>query len=261
VRWWALAGAGLVTVLVHLWLLWPYAIAPAGPSPAPGARSVRVASFNVHTDNRRFDEVLAALRALDADVVALLEVDGRWTQQLRALEATYPHSIRRIRLDNFGICLLSKWPLRRAEAWYQGEIPALDATLDIAGRDLRLLALHPPPPLAEASRRERDAILARAAALVGKHADPAAVVVGDFNTTPFTAAFRDLCTRGSLRDAAWGHGYGATWMDHLGLLAMKLDYICVGPAIAVADFTVHGRFGSDHNLISADLLLPGDPSE
>ena len=72
--------------------------------------------------------------------------------------------------------------------------------LDVDGRPLSVLALHPPTPMRFDKFQLRNAQFAAAAARMRETAGPR-VLVGDLNTTPWSPYFQDLVRESGMRDA------------------------------------------------------------
>lgn len=120
------------------------------------------------------------------------------------------------------------------------------------GRRLRLVAVHPQPPVMSVDRW-REALESLPAAGVPW------VLVGDFNSTFDQAEFRDLVHSG-YRDAgdATGNGLEPTWpgpeVSPWGLIT--IDHVLADRRLGVTDYGVDDLPGSDHRAIHAQLVLP-----
>lgn len=249
----ALAAVGNARELLPAWLPAPAPLAARGHA-EPG---IVVVSLNVHRLNDDPAATLAYLRDRRPDIVAVLEVDDAWAAALEDLAAEFPHRLIHPRADNFGIAVLSRWPLADARVANLGgsPFPSIVATVSHPSGDLRIVATHPMPPwngrYAALMLDQFDAI-----AEVVTTSDLPCVVMGDLNATPWSHAFRRLTDRSGLRDSALGRGIEPTWNARLWAPRIPIDHVLVPPEIAVIRRAVGPDVGSDHFPIEAELALP-----
>ena len=228
--------------------------------------TLRVASYNMHKGvglDRRFDpeRILAVLREVRADVVALQECDARLGERASLL----PHAAlvaggweavavarRQHSLGWHGNALLVRagTAVRHARAL---DLPALEprgaviADLEVDGRALRVVGMH--LDLSGLWRRRQVRTL-----LAAVHADGAggaAVMMGDMN---------QWSDRGCLSEFGPAHRLLATGPSFHALRPVAaLDRIVVSGAVAVEGTGVHhsalARLASDHLPVWADLTL------
>ncbi len=253
-RWAALAG-GL--------LAWHAAwAAPAWWPQAPAAGSgpgLRIAAANVLAFRADSAEAVAALRAMDAEVLAVLECTPAWERRLRAEFArSHPHQLGEARDDAFGILLLSRWPLADAAVIsLDGVTPSILAEVHRPDLRLRVLATHPPPPMRAAVAGIHRRHLRAIPALLASSTGPVAVI-GDLNATPTSSAFRRLLADAALRDSRRGHGHGATWPAALGAFGIPIDHILLRRAAARTRGTA-AIPGSDHRAVWAEVVPEQGP--
>jgi endonuclease/exonuclease/phosphatase (EEP) superfamily protein YafD len=262
--------AFLAALAVNAVALLPYWTPAAGPPESSAMvhevdRPLSLVTVNVRRRNRDTDRTLAYLRDRRPDVVAVLEVDAAWAAALGQLADEYPHRVVEPRPDNFGIALLSRWPLVGAEVIDFGThgLPSIEAEVDRPAGRFRIIATHPHPPftpsLSAELRRHLRAVGTRAA-------DPAAgplpcVVVGDFNATPWSAPFRDFVAASGLRDTALGRGVQPTWNARLWGARIPIDHIFAPNAATVLERSIGPDVGSDHFPVEAVLVLPDQSAE
>lgn len=237
--------------LLPYWLPRPAAIPAADRSP------VRVLSLNVHRVNRRTSAAIDHVRGRRPDVLAVLEVDDHWAAALDELVDVFPHRVIVPRPDNFGIALLSRWPLadaRVAEFTTTG-FPSIVATVRHEDGDFRFIATHPYPPFDGPATTQLVAHLDAVAREAAASPLPC-VVAGDLNAAPWSRAFRRLITAAGLRDTALGLGVKGTY--HAGLPAPRIpiDHVLVPSGTVVIRRGVGPGVGSDHFPVEADVLLP-----
>lgn len=251
----------VVAVLGNLWPLLPYWLPAATARPAVAAAPERavlsLVSVNVLTSNRDTQAVLDYVRARDADIAIVLEVDAAWARALETLSDRWPHAIVEPRGDNFGIALLAKRPPRehRVAEFGDAGVPSIVATFADPAGDFTVIATHPVPPKGPTYARDRDAQLHAIAEFVAASPRPC-VVAGDLNATPWSAAFRDLVARGGLVDTARGRGVQATWNARAWAPRIPIDHVLVPPGTAILRRAVGPDVGSDHFPIEAELRLP-----
>jgi len=275
----ALAGAGAAAalalragVVVDVALMVAIAnfgaVAPslraARPGPAAAdATRVKVLFLNVHMSSDAFADVRALIDALDPDLIALAEVDRRWTEGLAPSLARYPGRIEVPRRDNFGVALYHKRPLLAADALAIGsEWPTLRARIDTGGAPLTVFVTHPIPPV----RGSLVPLHARQLAGVAEEARRTAgprIVLGDLNTTPWSHAFRRFLAASRLRDSRDGFGLGgsfptdARYPGLAWLLRIPIDHCLVSTQVVVVERRIERDVGSDHLPVYLELAVAG----
>jgi endonuclease/exonuclease/phosphatase (EEP) superfamily protein YafD len=244
--------------LVHGWAikdLWVGGSAEAGFDGTP----VRVASANVRKRNPAPEEVLNFVRDSDADVMVLVDARGkRWRDVLWAIGADYLYRAPEGWRDGAQVILFSRYPIVRDAVIRspQGRRPYLAASLALDDHRLTVVDASSPSPTDPSDTRQRNLQLGYLANIV-EGAEGPMIVVGDFNTTPWSPHFRDFVATAGLRNAANGHGYIATWPRRFWPAQIPIDHILVKGPVAVAKMGRGPSVGSDHYPIIADLRLVG----
>lgn len=242
----------------------PTALTIAGDeaSAAAPVPRLKILLANVLTSNPDRSGLLAWIQTERPDVVALMEINRRWEKQLAAIATEFPHRLVHSREDNFGIALYSRPPAQAVLREDLGDVPSIDATLDLAaGRRLRLLVTHPVPPYPAYMVRERDQHLAEIGRWLDATGAEPAVAIGDFNATPWCPPLRRLAARHQLLTTAGGRWLPpATWPTNLPHFAIPLDQAIRNHAVRGVEFRRGPTIGSDHFpvLLVVDLL-PAKP--
>lgn len=253
----AIAAVANTRDLLPSWL--PASSLPAALASAEVAddRRVFVISVNVHRVNDDATAALAYLRARRPDVVAVLEVDDDWAAGLESLAELFPHRVIHPRTDNFGIAVLSRWPLDDVEevAFCETGYPSIMATVRRPAGRFRFIATHPYPPFDARCTQQLLTHLDGVADAV-RTAPLPCIVAGDFNATPWSRPFRRLVAASGLVDSALGRGIHATWHAHLPAPRIPIDHILVPAGTIVLARRVGPDIGSDHFPVEAELLLP-----
>lgn len=239
------------------WLILPY-YWPQRETAIPEAVTVvSMISLNVYTANPDKAVVVDYLRNRHPDLIIVMEVDIDWALALQELNDLYPHRLVQPRADNFGIGLLSKWPLTepRFVEFAGTELPNVVARVNREGHEFQIIATHPLPPISAGNSQERNAQLRDLADFV-KESNVPSIVAGDFNASPWSSAFRDFGARSGLKDSALGYGIQGTWNAKSWLIRIPIDQVFVPPRSLVTRRVVGPAVGSDHFPVEATIALP-----
>ena len=253
-RWRKTAAAIGLLALVNLALVVPLYVGPSRPA----SGELRVLSFNVLASNRRFADVIDFIRASDANVVVLHEVTSRWERAIDEAAETFddwPYEITkgRARGDLFGSMVLVE-PGAVVESF--GFALTDPRAIEILLPDgVALLAIHPLSPSSEFRAQQNDRQL-RFAADWAAGRDEHAVVVGDFNATPWSYPFRRLMAATDLSNSARGFGLDLTYpADGNPLFRVPIDHLIFSDGLAVVDRRLGPAIGSDHFPLTVDLAF------
>lgn len=263
---WRSAAVLIVIALIHgwaikdLWLGDGAATERAGP---PSSTTLRVASANVLVDNGARDKVVDFARETAPDLLVLVEAQtAAWGPTLAAIGEMYPHRAPEAWRDGAPVVLFSRYPvddttLVRPAA---GERPYLKARVAVSDRSLTVLGVHPasPSPRDPRDSHVRNRELDHLAASVHRSDEPV-IVMGDFNTSPWSPHFRDLIAATGLRNAAAGHGWIATWPRWFWPAQIPIDHILLGGTVTATAVRRGASTGSDHYPVVADLRLRAAP--
>lgn len=182
------------------------------PSTHPASPPLKVLLLNVHTSNTHHDSVTELIQEEDPDIVVLEEVDSIWDEALSSLSAKFPHKLVQTRDDNFGILLMSKFPMQSSKILTLDEshVPSILAAYSISGMNFTILATHPLPPSGKRNLVIRNEHLGKLANLVSELDGPT-LLLGDLNTTPWSPYFHDLLKHTGLRNSSQGRGPFPSW--------------------------------------------------
>lgn len=220
--------------------------------------SVRILSLNLNYRNEDYDGVKSLIGAYDPDVIVLQEFTPRWLQALQELQASYPNAISAPRNNQYGIALYSRLPLERPRiiSLEGTDRPTVLTDIHAAGRDFTLYGIHPPPPMSRGLARQRNRQLGDLARLVRADARPT-VVVGDFNTSPWSYYFDLLLQESGLQDSSRGRGVMPSWPRGYPLLWIPIDHCLFSRGIAIQKKQIGPAVGSDHYPLIVDMALSG----
>ena len=251
-RWWT-ALVALVAAVALAAVLVPRVVG----EDTTGSPAITVMTSNLYFGKADPRELLGLVRRHRVDVLTLLEVSPQSIDRLRAagLDEELPHRFSEARPGGNGAAVLSRHPLTPEPASL-GRVHASPAAAVALpdGPELRVQAVHPPPPLTRARTREWRSVLR------GLPAPPtpsrSGILAGDFNATLDHHELRRVLDRG-YRDAAEVHGRGLrpTWPVRRPMLGITIDHVLFSGGLGVDDVSVHEVAGADHRAVIARLVV------
>jgi endonuclease/exonuclease/phosphatase (EEP) superfamily protein YafD len=252
----AITAAGIAVALLVLSA--PIAFPGGRPGVPADASRFTVAFANVYHHNASTMAGEAVLEP-DADVLAVVELNEAMNEHLQQLgvDDRYPYRVARPYWSSEGLAVYSRFPIVSEEIRRIGSRLGLEAILDVDGQQVRLLVVHPFPPVSDGrtSREWADSLDAIGDAATS--AGPPTVVVGDFNASRWHPPFRHLLGRG-LRDVhEWmGKGFSTSWPVAWDLPPfVRLDHALLGPGVVPTEVSELHVPGSDHRGFVAELAL------
>ena len=219
-------------------------------------QALRIAHLNVLQTNQRKEDVVLAIRSLEADVICVQEVDQAWSEALqRELSPIYPYHRIAARDNCYGIAIFSRRQFAAIKVFDMHRSPAIDAVFEIDDRQLRLIAAHAASPQDPGAFERRNAQLDALASIVIGSNGPC-VVIGDLNATPWDPALQRACARSNMKSTATITS--ATWPSIFGMAFIPLDHLLVPSSVHVRNQATFHVPGSDHRGMVADIMLgPG----
>jgi endonuclease/exonuclease/phosphatase family metal-dependent hydrolase len=224
---------------------------------AAGHRTLNVLAANVHRGQADPAGLVNLVDELHPDVLTIEEYTPRFGRELTAagLDSRLRHRVVDAAPSASGTAIYSRYQLRRLPtAAYRFKMARAEATLP-GGRRLRIVAVHPFPPIKRSVTGEWENVLATLPS--GDHGTPW-ILAGDFNATFDQAPFRELVGRG-YRDAGEtaGKGLDGTFpADSLLPPPITIDHILADERFGIVEYEVEPLPESDHHAIFAELALP-----
>jgi endonuclease/exonuclease/phosphatase (EEP) superfamily protein YafD len=226
--------------------------------PSTSNLSLKLISHNVRSRTSRHTEVVEFLHRESPDVAFLMEIDQRWMNGLSALFSEFPHRIAMPREDNFGVLLLSKWPIETQTIHHLGDaaVPTIEAIIRFQNQNVHLFASHPVPPSGSVNSANRNAQLRELSGKIAKSTNACIVAAGDFNLTPYSSIYCDFQETSRLLNSCQGFGIRATWRRNFFPFAIPIDHVFHSPHMHTLDHRIGPNLGSDHSSLIVTLALP-----
>jgi endonuclease/exonuclease/phosphatase (EEP) superfamily protein YafD len=216
------------------------AIPALGPAPSGAGLRITVANQGYWNDD---PGVAPALLAADPDVVVLIETSRATEQALQQARPWAGEARNHTERHPFGWACFAKWPLRVEPLPDCPTGLAVALILERDSQPLRLIVIHPPPPMGAQQHATHRRILDRVAAVLADGGPPT-IVLGDANATPEIPALRRLAAAGGLHRAT--PAYAGSWPALVGPAGMAIDHVLAGPEWRLVNSDSISIPGSDH---------------
>ena len=237
---------GLLLFLIPLPWLTAWTTAPDRGD--DGAELVVIAA-NVSVGNSDPAPLVDWIRSEQPDVLVIVEISEGFAKKLE-LDDSLPYQVVRPRSDPFGLALLSRHPIVAHQIVDDAHgVQRIEAKLNWRGNVVTVVAFHPMPPLTPADHIRRNEDLA---ILATRLKDVPAVILGDFNATPWSSAFA-APTRAGFRLAS---GYSPTWPAAWGgIIGLPIDNVLVSRHWTATKRETGSDVGSDHLPVLTRIAL------
>lgn len=223
------------------------------PAAAVGDESMTIVSFNVGQRASIRDITFRWIEQVDADLVVLLDSTDAFLEQEELME---PYSLQNdLPLDrSFGITILTKDAV-------ETEIIRASQIRDAVVRVEAAIGDQPLVVYAVQTRSGgnvedadlRDEYLAEVGRMARDETDPT-VIVGDFQATPWSHAFKELQASADLENSMNGFGLQTTWpADRWAFLRIPVDHLLHSEELTTIDRYLGPTFGVDHRPLVVKL--------
>lgn len=241
----------VLAMLAFLFCLSSYALLPYLPvtKPAPEGETLKVMQVNVLFINKNPALLKALIEKEQPDIVVSAETPPVFAQMFEGLKKDYPWQDLHPQKGNpRGLGVISKRKLVNPERIHFDHkgVPSQVFTVTVGGQDVTFVSIHPFTPTENIERRDNEFRL-----IAERYKNPSSknlVILGDFNATPYCAAYKQLVKSLNLSNARDGFGIYPSWPTFLPtpFLRIPIDHVLVSGTIAVHNFRTLTPVGSDH---------------
>lgn len=238
--------------------------------------AIRFASINLERLYLGDDRLMGYLQRLDADVLVFQET-AWWLQRHRSARHGLPDGLAGVgpypdhyligELGNLAV--FSAYPFQKIEYIRVPGTPAGDlfAEREILALELatprgplQVVAVHPASPRTRQSWGDRQRYLGTLEETVARRKTRASgpvLVIGDWNTAPWSGHFAGLLDEAGLKSGFPGNVPQATrfFFDYRlrWVLGAPVDHVAVTPDLAIVDMHLGPDVGTDHRPLVVDL--------
>lgn len=257
------ALTAVCALLLNVGPVWPSLASQAPPAPRNGVK-VKFLLSNLYKNNYYHERFFQVLRAENPDIVALVEVKSHWQDALLSspyMRRIYPFFFINPRGET---ALFSRLPLldpevRFIQKSYASQSFVQARVLASNGRAAGLVLIHPPHATSEIDGLRQEKLFSYL--LDQRQTLPKPLILmGDFNTPPWSNQFIRLKDGLSLSDSRAGFGLQASWPVSLGPVSLgvplfPIDHILTGQGVSTLRRKTGPSIISDHLPVIATLLV------
>jgi endonuclease/exonuclease/phosphatase (EEP) superfamily protein YafD len=228
--------------------------------------TLRIIHVTLDRDNLDITQAIKYIESQDVDLIMLLEVTSRTLTKLESDLSRYRVVASEPRENSHGSAmLLPVKPSKSVEGVATqivhlpptSERPMLEATLRWGGKEVAILSIQLTRPsnggTSAFQKVEFDAS-ANWSVRQQKEGKREVVVIGDFNSTPWSGRFREFLHQTDLRNSQRGFGLQPTWHASLpSPLMIAIDHCLHSKSIATVKRATGSNIGSDHLPLFVEL--------
>jgi endonuclease/exonuclease/phosphatase (EEP) superfamily protein YafD len=251
---------GLTMTLVAIVL-----VANVAPRAFPDSRpngvgqQVRLMTANLLTGIADAGAIVREVKARRIDILTMQELTPEMVRDLdrAGLDQVLPNRVFLDEPGGSGSGIASKYPLAQRNLTPPGTLRQAGALVDLPGKDIEVVSVHPLPPVVPAGP---EAWQRELAGLPSPDSTGAIrVLAGDFNATLDHVGITRLLNKGYV-DAAdqVGKGLVHTWPSKTGIWPppVTIDHVLVDTRCPVDTLEVFDVPGSDHRAVVTQFVVP-----
>ena len=251
------AWIALCVCATQTYQLWPFLahhqlVVPGIDSMKVKEEDVRILQYNVDRNNDNVNDMAHWIisHSEDVDIVVLLEVTDKWQVAIERIKWSYPYHISKEVRGNRQIVVLSRLLIDELEVQELADgvsgVVLRGATMN-GDAPFVLYSVHPSPPLFPGMATQRNAVLMAASKKIAAEHAKYKILVGDFNTTPFSPFFKKAVKVSGLYNSSEGAGLWGTWPSFIPkFFGISIDNMLVSNWIKVDNKQLGPSMGSDH---------------
>ena len=268
---WKSTGVGIICGLANFMLISPY-IGTINSVTEIDKPKIRILSMNLNHTNSSYKKAKLIIKKTQPNVLILQELSNSWENELGETLAKFPYSAKlpvntmygldlpmpnfllpfAIPKEKLFVGLFSHLPFERIltdrpDSYIRG-------SFEFKEKVFTLFGVHLSSPIGKVRADARNKQLNSLVEEIQKNNQPM-VVIGDFNTTPWSLYFQDFIQKTRLRDTRKGLGIYPTWLAQFPPLSIPIDHSLTSDGIEVGSFSSGTSFGSDHLPIILDFSI------
>lgn len=244
-------GPGILALFGSALALWGAREQFQSADVATGETAFVIVWANVFERGESLSKVLRLAKDVDADIVLIAETPNKHSPDLKHLDTgNFEYQRGAFAGENSAISLFSRKPVSNFDIIEVNGRNGAIFTVKYNYQDIAFSVVHPTIPLTpEKIRMRNEHILTYAEHLKGK---PSRVMIGDFNTAPWSPVITQSKSVAELRRLS--PGISSTWLSTLPLLGLPIDHVLLGGNVS-GEVKIGKAIGSDHFPIIVGLSI------
>ena len=227
------------------------------PAAVRGGPTLSMGHLNAQSGTINVTALRSYLRATHPGLFVILNPNPSTVEALDTNAAGYAVIPVSVNGSHFAwVLVLTRVPIFGIRHPLQPGMPnaAMEAVLELGTTEIAVLFLHTESPYTPARNDQLHRALA-AAARWSRAVRLPHVVEGDFNTTPWSAAFDTLLRNGHLHNSLVGFGIQPSFPAAHPLLAIPIDNALLSDQLTAVARGTGPSFGSEHRSLHVTIAL------
>jgi len=233
---------------------------------AHDAQKLTIAQLNLSYDNPNIKQLIPLLGTQDIDLLVIQEASDREYENINKLSQYYPYSfgVSGIESTPSGLAIFSRYQITEKKIhnsdYKGGQFLEVILQMPRSVAPVQLYALHPASPRNEKLWQQREQTLTTIANAVNNSPFSNQIVIGDFNSSPWSNVFQHFSKSSGLKNSALGFGYIPSWSHSNKILLNLLSSAYIDHCLLSRSFQVISKHaqpvqGSDHQLLLTELAF------
>lgn len=225
-----------------------------------------IAQLNLNYDNPNLKQILPILGDNKFALLVLQEASDKEYKNISQLAHYYPYSlgIGPSESTPSGLAIFSRYPISEKHihdlGYKRGHVLEIVIQVPNSSEPIQVYALHPTSPRSEILWQLRNLALAAIAEKVAASPFTNKLVIGDFNSSPWSSAFRSFQQTSQLKNSALGFGYIPSWSYSTRPLLSILSSVYIDHSLISNPFKVLNKHaqsiqGTDHLMLLTELVI------
>lgn len=220
-------------------------------------KATKILVWNVYLMNQHLDEIDELIRRHDPDIVAVIECNDRLAEKLSELRTHYTSEMWTPGWHSQGVVVLTKLPETKIKKQfvYGMQLTQVSFRPRESNKTHQLYVLHTLSPGWPGDRVDtRNRQLLDTVTLANENEVDPQILMGDFNTSPWSQIFRQALSQGNLIDTRRYRGYFSSWPSFFYDFGIPIDHALVNEKVNVISREVlSDGIGSDHRPVILEI--------
>lgn len=227
---------------------------------AEASEEISILQWNSYYKNKKVHQFVDYIQEINfPDIVVVQEATQSVVDILEPLRAHYPYVFSVPGHPIHGMILFSRIPVTESQIHNfdkflnnskANKYVVLSFKTNKGNTPFSLIVLHALSPTRDyhnPQKNQRRQELEEIASMVSQLPTPHKILIGDLNTTPYSAYFHKLQTNSGLKNAMQGLRIQGTWPSSAPFfLRIPIDHLLISDQICVTKQTLCPNLGSDH---------------